>query len=128
MGTVGRLITAVHTVIIPVTDPDARDAALGDGALELVGGAGHLRAIPLILAVPAVVLPIATEDARNAAVGVGALELAGQADVNVAIGLVTIVLAVIVPITDEGRVGADAGGALELAWAALELGTVWRLV
>jgi hypothetical protein len=39
-----------------------------------------------------------------------------------AIGLITIVLAVIVPITDEGRVGADAGGALELAWAALELG------
>lgn len=39
-----------------------------------------------------------------------------------AIGLVTIVLAVIVPITDEGWVGADAGGALELAWAALELG------
>lgn len=38
------------------------------------------------------------------------------------VGLVTIVLAVIVPITDEGRVGADAGGALELAWAALELG------
>lgn len=39
---VGRLVTAVHTVIVPVTDPDAGDAALGDGALELVGGTGHL--------------------------------------------------------------------------------------
>lgn len=39
---VGGLVAAVHTVIVPVTDPDAGDAALGDGALELVGGAGHL--------------------------------------------------------------------------------------
>lgn len=52
---VGRLIAAVHTVIVPVTDPDAGDAALGDRALELVGGAGYLsckveesmRALPL---------------------------------------------------------------------------------
>lgn len=39
---VGRLIAAIHTVIVPVTHPDSGDAALGDGALELVGGAGHL--------------------------------------------------------------------------------------
>lgn len=40
LTTVGRLIAAVHTVIVPVAHPDAGDAALGDGALELVGGAG----------------------------------------------------------------------------------------
>lgn len=39
---IGRLVTAVHTVVVPVTDPDSGDAALGDGALELVGGTGHL--------------------------------------------------------------------------------------
>ena len=39
---VGGLVTAVHTVVVPVTDPDSGDAALGDGALELVGGTGHL--------------------------------------------------------------------------------------
>lgn len=39
---VGWFVTAVHTVIVPVTDPDAGDAALGDGTLELVGGAGYL--------------------------------------------------------------------------------------
>lgn len=39
---IGRLITAVHTVVVPVTDPDSGDAALGDGALELVGRTGHL--------------------------------------------------------------------------------------
>lgn len=38
---IGGLIAAVHTVIVPVTDPDSGDAALGDGALELVGSAGH---------------------------------------------------------------------------------------
>lgn len=27
---VGWFVTAVHTVIVPVTDPDAGDAALGD--------------------------------------------------------------------------------------------------
>ena len=39
---VGGLIAAVHTVVVPVTHPDPGDAALGDGALELVGGTGHL--------------------------------------------------------------------------------------
>lgn len=39
-----------------------------------------------------------------------------------AVGLVTVVLAVVVPVTDEGRVCADARRALELSWAALELG------
>lgn len=38
---VGRLIAAIHAVVVPVTDPDSGDAALGDGALELVGGTGH---------------------------------------------------------------------------------------
>lgn len=39
---VGGLVTAIHTVIVAVTHPDSWDAALGDGALELVGGTGHL--------------------------------------------------------------------------------------
>lgn len=40
---VGRFIGAINAVVVPVTHPDARDAALGDGTLELVGGTGHLR-------------------------------------------------------------------------------------
>ena len=39
---VGGLVGAVHAVVVAVADPDAGDTALGDGALELVGGAGHL--------------------------------------------------------------------------------------
>ena len=39
---IGGLITAIHAVVVPVTDPDSGDAALGDGTLELVGGTGHL--------------------------------------------------------------------------------------
>ena len=39
---VGRLVTAVYTVVVPVAHPDSGDAALGDGTLELVGGTGHL--------------------------------------------------------------------------------------
>lgn len=40
---VGGFIGAIHAVVVPVTHPDAGDAALGDGTLELVGGTGHLR-------------------------------------------------------------------------------------
>lgn len=39
---VGRLIRSVHTVVVPVTHPHPWDAALRDGALELIGGTGHL--------------------------------------------------------------------------------------
>lgn len=92
----------------PGRTPRPGDAALGDGTLELVGGTGHLGAVPLVLAISAVVLSVAAEDAGDTAVGVGALELTGQADVDVAVGLITVVLAVVVPVTDEGGVRADA--------------------
>lgn len=39
---VGRLIRSVHAVVVPVTHPHPWDAALRDGALELIGGTGHL--------------------------------------------------------------------------------------
>lgn len=38
---VGRLIRSIHTVIVLVTNPHPWDTALGDGTLELVGGACH---------------------------------------------------------------------------------------
>jgi hypothetical protein len=40
---VGRLIRSIHTVIVPVTHPDTRDTALGDGTLELVRSTRHIR-------------------------------------------------------------------------------------
>lgn len=39
---VGGLIRAVDAVVVAVADPDARYAALGDGALELRGCTRHL--------------------------------------------------------------------------------------
>lgn len=40
---VGGLIRAIHAVVVPVTDPDPRDAALTHGTLELVGSTCDLR-------------------------------------------------------------------------------------
>lgn len=40
---VGRLVRSIHAVVVPVTHPHPWDAALRDGALELVGGARYLR-------------------------------------------------------------------------------------
>ena len=34
---VGWFVRPVHTVIVTITHPDARDTALGDGTLELGG-------------------------------------------------------------------------------------------
>ena len=45
----------------------------------------------------------------------------GSINVSTAVGLIRVVLAVIVSVTDVGRVGADAGATLELAWPALKL-------
>lgn len=39
---VGRLVGSVHTVVVSVTHPHPWDAALRDGALELIGGTSHL--------------------------------------------------------------------------------------
>lgn len=40
---VGRLIGTIHAIVVPVTHPHSWNTALGDGTLELVGGACHLR-------------------------------------------------------------------------------------
>lgn len=67
----------VHAVVVPITDPHSRDASLGGGALELIGGTGDLRAIPLVLSVSAIILSVTAEYPRNTTVRHGTLELAG---------------------------------------------------